>query len=1029
MTDDWTRAPKVDARTTDTIAQQTDALLHELTDGAWTPAAPGQGQDPLGALVRVFAGLSGHVLDGINAVPDASFAAFLRLIGVEVQRPAPARAPLTFRLVGDAPQDAVVPAGTQVEASADEGDTVPAPILFETEEELVVTRARLMTTCAHAPERDRLDHLGPGPGPLRALDPQTAGVHELDIACPAILARADAGSWIVRLDFEAPPTKLELTWLGDDSTPLAANVAIVDKRLTATITSPPSLQVTTIAGHDEVWLVARQVPRAGSPPPVPRLRQVQLAATFAADNVAPAKVLRGATQIDATTEFAPLDATPTIGSACAFDGGDILAQPPGASVVLDVTLAAAVAAEGARPLATAELRLVWELRDDTGAWIELGRCSGSDPAILVDGKNPHGFVDDSYALTRSGRVRFRLPFTASEGRHNGKVGRWVRVRVLAGAYASGRAPQLGKLRLSYSHTLEAVVADRSVARDLGHTRELGVLDGTGAVQAFTTRPEGAVELGARPALYLGFDRGFEARPVNLYLDVLAPDATETEPPDQIPPTSEVPKIAWEYLGARGWTRLGVRDGSDALRQRGILSFVAPQDLAVAAVFGRTGVWLRARWVSGSFRVTPRIAKVAVNTVWALHAVTHRDEVLGSGTGAPDQRFHLLAGPVLADERIEVRERDQTSERDVAALREELGDDAVTVERNNSGTLTAVWIRWTPVTHFHGSGPADRHYVLDADTGDLRFGDGLGGRAPPRGRANIRAAVYRTGGGLRGNRPAGAIDQLKTAIPYIDGVRNLDAASGGTSREDEARARARGPKRLRHRGRAVTAADLEDLAFEAAPEVARAHALTTSFNPIDVGINLDAADAGTLGADGWVVGGNVPPDTAEVAGRAAAVRVVIVPHGQVEQPVPSLGLLEHVEAYLRDRCPPAMRAHVSGPRWIRVTVRAAVVATVNAAADRLISDLRGEITRFLHPLTGGELGLGWDFGRIPRRSHLYRLLARFPGVHHIESLAVITSPPLPDASEPLSEPQRRALAGGLVYSGAHELTLVGQTEDV
>lgn len=1026
MTDDQTRAPRVDARTTDTIAQQTESLLHQLTDGAWTPAPAGQGQDLLGALVRVFAGLTGHVLDGINAVPDASFAAFLRLIGVERQRPAPARAPLCFRLAAGAPVDAVVPAGTQVEATADEGDTVPTPILFETEEELVVTRARLLASCAHAPERDRLDL---GPGPLRAFDPRTPGVHELDIACPAILARADAESWIVSLEFDATPAGLELAWYGDDGTPLAASVQIVDRRLTATIAGPPPLRATTIAGRSDVWLVARQVTHDGPPPTPPPLRRVRLAATFSAAGLAPAKVLRGATPIDATADFWPLDFTPTIGSACAFDGGDIVAQPPGASVVLDVTLAAAVAAEAARPRARAELRLVWELREAAGGWTELGRSSGSAPAILNDGVNPHAFVDDTYALTRPGRVRFCLPFTALEARHNGKLGRWLRVRVIAGGYEDGRAPLLGSVRLSYSHALADIDADRSVARDLGHTRDLGRLDGATAVQAFTAHPEGAVELGARPALYLGFDRSFDAKPVNLYLDVLAPDPAQTEPSDQPPPPGEAPRVAWEYLGVRGWTRLGVRDGTDALRQRGIVTFVGPPDLAVAAVFGRMGVWLRVRWVSGGFRFTPRVAAISLNTTWAMHGVTHRGEVLGSGTGAPDQRLGLRAGPVLADERIEVRERDQTSERDVAALRGELGDDAVTVERDAAGTLTAVWVRWTPVTHFHGSGPADRHYVLDADTGELRFGDGLCGRAPPRGRANIRAAVYRTGGGERGNRPAGAISKLKTAIPYVDSASNIDAASGGSGREDDARARARGPRRLRHRGRAVTAADLEDLAFEAAPEVARAHVLTAAFNPIDVGIDLDAADAGTRDAGGWIVGGQIPADTTEVASRAADVRIVIVPRSQADQPVPSLGLLEHVDAYLRARCPPAMRTHVSGPRWIRVTVRAAVVATATAAAARLLGDLRGEITRFLHPLTGGELGLGWDFGRIPRRSHLYRLLARFPGVHHIESLAVITDPPLPDASEPLSEPQRRALAGGLVYAGEHELTLVGPTEDV
>jgi len=153
MADDRSRAPAVDARGADEIVAQTEALLASLTGGAWQPASPAQGLDPLGALVRVFADMAGHVLDGINAVPDASFAAFLRLIGVEAQRPAAARAALTFRLADDAPVDAVVPARTKIGATAAEGDSNPEPIEFETETELVVTRAPARMLCPRARPR------------------------------------------------------------------------------------------------------------------------------------------------------------------------------------------------------------------------------------------------------------------------------------------------------------------------------------------------------------------------------------------------------------------------------------------------------------------------------------------------------------------------------------------------------------------------------------------------------------------------------------------------------------------------------------------------------------------------------------------------------------------------------------------------------------------------------------------------------------------------------------------------------------
>lgn len=1020
MTDD--RAPRLDPRDVAALVDQTESLLTALTGGAWAPAGPADGLDPLGALVRVFADMAGQVVDGINAVPDAGFAAFLTLTGALAQRPAPARVPLTFRLADGAPVDATVPAGTKVGAAAAEDDTNPDPIVFETEAELVVTRARLLATYAHDPALDRLDT----GGTLAAFAARTPGVHELLIACPALLARPGAASWTLTLEFNAPAPDLALTWLGHDGLawrPLAANSKRVDTTLIVTIAKPPPLARLALQGREDAWLCARLAASPTAPPPIPALKRVSLAAEYVGDNLPVKKLLRGASQLESLTDFYPFEATPTLGATLALDGGDALAQPAGTNYELLVTPG------GAAAVAAADLRVAWELLDATGTWIELGRSSGASPAILVDGKNPYAFVDDTYALTRPGRVRFILPFAPIDQKLSGKAGRWLRARIVQGSYGAGQAvrpPLITTLAQKYSHSLAAVPAAMCVARDLGFERSLGALAGQGPAAAiFTATPPGAPALGDRPALYLAFDRAFEPRPVQLWFAVPPPDPGQIAPPDQLPPQGDEPRLAWEYLGPSGWTRLGVRDETHGLRQRGLVQFVGPTDPVPKALFDRTGVWLRLRWLSGSFRVPPRVAAILPNTTWASHAAVRTGEVVGSGTGAPGQVFSLVAAPVLAGERLDVRELGPASEQQLTSLREALGDETVTVDRDAAGAATAVWIRWTSVAHFRGSGPADRHYVLDAERGELRFGDGLAGRPPPQGRANLRA-TYATGGGPRGNRPAGAVAELKAAIAYVAGVTNHEAASGGTGREDLARMRARGPRRLRHRGRAVTAVDLEDLAFEAAPEVARAHALTLPFNPIDMGVDL--GDVTARDERGWVVLPQVPGDTAQTSQRVAEVRLVLVPHAAADQPAPSVGLLEHVEAYLRARAPAAMRLHVSGPRWIRVAINASIVADETAAADRLIAEMRAAITRFLHPLTGGELGQGWDFGRIPRRSHLYRLLARFPGVRRIDALTVVTDPPLPDASEPLTEPQRRALAGALVYSGDHALILAGHAED-
>jgi hypothetical protein len=56
-------------------------------------------------------------------------------------------------------------------------------------------------------------------------------------------------------------------------------------------------------------------------------------------------------------------------------------------------------------------------------------------------------------------------------------------------------------------------------------------------------------------------------------------------------------------------------------------------------------------------------------------------------------------------------------------------------------------RWTEVPSLAASGPDDRHFTLDRETGEVRFGDGEHGRRPASGsriEAAYRSAPGRTG---------------------------------------------------------------------------------------------------------------------------------------------------------------------------------------------------------------------------------------------------------------------------------------------
>ena len=88
-------------------------------------------------------------------------------------------------------------------------------------------------------------------------------------------------------------------------------------------------------------------------------------------------------------------------------------------------------------------------------------------------------------------------------------------------------------------------------------------------------------------------------------------------------------------------------------------------------------------------------------------------------------------------------------------------------------------------------------MLNATTGEVRFGDGIHGAIPTanvdNARANIVARVYRSGGGSQGNVAAGPIKTPLVSVTGLDDgkVSNLQPAVGGQDEQsiDDAKQRA------------------------------------------------------------------------------------------------------------------------------------------------------------------------------------------------------------------------------------------------
>ncbi len=415
-----------------------------------------------------------------------------------------------------------------------------------------------------------------------------------------------------------------------------------------------------------------------------------------------------------------------------------------------------------------------------------------------------------------------------------------------------------------------------------------------------------------------------------------------------------------------------------------------------------------RWQGGDFRVRPRLQRILTNTVWAVQASTLTEEILGQSNNAPNQAFYSSAAPVLAGQVLEVQE---------GQIPVDVTSDRLKVVRNNLGEIEEIWVTWLEVTDFYASKASDRHYILDHQTGRLQFGDGQSGMIPPRGRNNIRLSMYRTGGGKQGNIGAETINQLKTTVPYIAKVINLEASASGTNQEDLERLKERVPKQLRHRNRAVTLQDIEDLAYEASTDVARVKLITpdliaSRFSPLNENLWLDplnpaitfeqalASKLGNAGVDFQLT-------MEQVSNYGGQVRLIVLPYSSDRQPTPSLALLEKVETYIRDRCAATIELIVTGPQWQEVTVTAAIVPISKQGADLLRIKVNQRLEAFLHPLTGGN-GDGWRFGRYPQESDLYAVIQAIAGIDRVDSLAIQKPPEL--------------AANFLIYSGNHSITI-------
>jgi predicted phage baseplate assembly protein len=206
------------------------------------------------------------------------------------------------------------------------------------------------------------------------------------------------------------------------------------------------------------------------------------------------------------------------------------------------------------------------------------------------------------------------------------------------------------------------------------------------------------------------------------------------------------------------------------------------------------------------------------------------------------------------------------------------------------------------------------------------------------------------------------------------------------------AKVRGPIVMRTLGRAVTAEDYERLAKEAAPEASRVRA--------------------------------VPALSEEEAG---GVRVLVVPavaddeNGRLsfDQLVPPEETLSKVAAYLDSRRTLGARVMVEPPAYQGVTVVVRLRSRPWADPARLQKTAIDALYHYLHPISGGMDGTGWEFGRAVHMGEIYALLQRIPGTELVEDVRLFAANPI--TGQRGQAAQRVEVApNALVFSYEHQV---------
>ena len=343
-------------------------------------------------------------------------------------------------------------------------------------------------------------------------------------------------------------------------------------------------------------------------------------------------------------------------------------------------------------------------------------------------------------------------------------------------------------------------------------------------------------------------------------------------------------------------------------EQGVADF--PPSLEDSRLNDRVITWLR---IQASPGVGARLLWVGINTVSVTQRAHITNELLPDGTGAPDQSVVLSRKPVIPKS-VQLTVSPPAGETQTWQEIDDLLSAGPEVQVPD--------LRQPPGAAPVRPLPAEV-YVVDAESGQIKFGDGLRGKRPPAA-AKLRAS-YDYGVGSAGNVAAGSINS-SPALPAGIKVNNPVRTWGGTEAEKVSDGEKQIARYLQHRDRLVSAADFETITMRTpGVDIGRVEVLP-AFSP------------------------ELVPN--EVGDAPGAVTLMIIPRNDPKQPDAPLAdaiFLNTICRYLDPRRLVTTELYLRGPVYKPIWISAGINLVAGVATAEVREAVKRALLSFLAPI--------------------------------------------------------------------------------